>query len=523
MKSSANHSIATFAAMLLVVMLFPLLTIGQQEGSGNVQKNERQIPQFDKIIVGSAFTVILKKGETSVVVESDDNLQQEIETLVTNGVLQIDSKGIRNPTSLNVYVSSPNISSIELTGAARLKSEGVLDYPSLKISGNGASRANIEIRCNNLVTEAIGATRITYRGEAIEHTATIGGASAINALMLKTEKTTAEVSGAGRISVFAKSLLNTNITGAGLVTYFDNPDVKSLRKTGNSTINLNNPEDAMPKHSTEDIDSNIEVRVFDDGDTVLVKLGNLDIKVDDANDYTKIGIGNHDLEIDDDGNVKLKKKEKVRKFDGHWGGFDLGINGLLDADNSLNVVKGYEYLDLKMEKSINVAINVYEQNFNIIGNKFGMTTGLGLEWNNYRFQNRAIIETLDDSLTGYIATDNDRSYLKSKLVTSYLTLPVMFEFQTNSKSKANSFHVGVGVLSGLRIGTHTKLKTENGRGDSDKQFGSTAMNPFKLDLMARLGWGKLNLYGKYSLISLFKENRGPELYPFSVGLSLVSW
>lgn len=506
-----------------MLVILPLITKSQQEGSGNVQKNERNIPQFDKIAVGSAFTVILKKGEPSVVVESDDNLQEQIETLVADGVLQIDSRGIKNPTSLNVYVTSPHLSHISLTGAARLKSEGVLEYPSLTISGTGASRANVEVKCNTLTTEAIGATRITYRGESIEHTASISGASSVNALMLKTEKTTAEVSGAGRISIFAKSLLNANLKDAGRITYFDNPDVKSLKKTGSSVINLSNPDNATPKQSDEDIDSNIEVRVFEDGDTVLVKLGNLDIKVEDSNDHTKIGIGNHDLEIDDDGNVKLKKQEKIRKFDGHWGGFDIGINGYVDADNSLNVPKGYEYLDLKMEKSINVAINAYEQNFNIIGNKLGITTGLGLEWNNYRFQNRAIIESLDDSLTGYIATDNNRSYNKSKLVTSYLTLPLMFEFQTNSKSKTNSFHVGIGVLSGLRIGTHTKLKTENGRGDTDKQFGSTAMNPFKLDAMARIGWGKLNLYGKYSLISLFKDNRGPELYPFSVGISLLNW
>lgn len=78
-------------------------------------------------------------------------------------------------------------------------------------------------------------------------------------------------------------------------------------------------------------------------------------------------------------------------------------------------------------------------------------------------------------------------------------------------------------MNGLRIGTHTKTITENGKRATDKNYGASSMNPFKVDLMARIGWGKINLYGKYSLTELFKEGRGPELTPFSFGICLVNW
>lgn len=523
MKSLLKHRTPSMILIALIAMLLPLAIFSQTEGSGKVQKQTRPLPPFDKIEVGSAFTLYLSQGEPSVVIETDDNLNENIETLVEEGVLQINSTGIKNPTSLKVYVTAPNISVISLSGAARLNTRSAVNYPVLHIEATGASRANVEVNAQELTTEVTGASRVTLRGTANSHMAEVTGASSLNALMLKTITTSAEVTGAGKMSVFAKNQLNAEVKDAGTISYFDNPEIKKLRQTGTSVINLNNPDDATPKQSDDMLGNDIEIKVFDDGDSTFVKLGDLDVHVKEMEDMTKIELGKHDLEIDDDGNVKFKKNKKD-DFDGHWGGFDLGINGLLNADNKLDAPEGYEFLDLRMEKSINVGLNIYEQNFNLAGEKLGLITGLGVEWNNYRFsKSNTIIDLNDDTLTGYIDVNDDINYKKSKMVTTYLTLPLMLEFQTNSKSKVNSLHVGVGVLSGLRIGTHTKVMYEDGDEENDKERGAAVLNPFKLDLMARVGWGKLNIYGKYALLSLVKDGRGPELYPFSVGISLLNW
>ncbi|HRY97973.1 MAG TPA: hypothetical protein P5550_02850, partial [Bacteroidales bacterium] len=49
------------------------------------------------------------------------------------------------------------------------------------------------------------------------------------------------------------------------------------------------------------------------------------------------------------------------------------------------------------------------------------------------------------------------------------------------------------------------------------------LNPLKAEGTVRLGWGVVNLFANYSFLPLFKEDEGPELYPFSVGLTLSSW
>jgi hypothetical protein len=40
--------------------------------------------------------------------------------------------------------------------------------------------------------------------------------------------------------------------------------------------------------------------------------------------------------------------------------------------------------------------------------------------------------------------------------------------------------------------------------------------------MVRVGVGKIDLYASYALNGLFKKDEGPQLYPFTVGITLVS-
>jgi hypothetical protein len=47
-----------------------------------------------------------------------------------------------------------------------------------------------------------------------------------------------------------------------------------------------------------------------------------------------------------------------------------------------------------------LAVNIFEQNFNLIEENFGLTTGLGIEWNNYRLNDNV------SGLTSMMTMDN---------------------------------------------------------------------------------------------------------------------
>jgi len=172
-----------------------------------------------------------------------------------------------------------------------------------------------------------------------------------------------------------------------------------------------------------------------------------------------------------------------------------------------------------------------------------MLTGLGFEWHNYRFSNDVWLEMEGGALQYYYIVGTPVK--KTKLTVSYMTVPLIFEFQTNSKSRANSFHVGLGVVGGLRIGSHTKVKFENKNAEysltnpligplpdtptytsskrKKKNYDDFYLNPLKLDATVRIGWANINLFATYSLFPMFRENRAPELYPWAIGITLLGW
>jgi hypothetical protein len=49
------------------------------------------------------------------------------------------------------------------------------------------------------------------------------------------------------------------------------------------------------------------------------------------------------------------------------------------------------------------------------------------------------------------------------------------------------------------------------------------INNLRYGLTARLGLKYLRFFANYDLVSLFQKDRGPELYPVSMGITLISF
>jgi hypothetical protein len=343
-----------------------------------------------------------------------------------------------------------------------------------------------------------------------------------------TRKSVYLVSGASDASLNVTEELIGEKKGAADITYMGNPA---------TTITSSGKKDETKKYT-----------VYADNyyDSVKVRVGGIRVEVYEGDDSVRVIVGDRELRVDEDGNVRFTRN-KVPKFNGHWAGFDMGLNGYLNTDFNQSFPPEYEYMDLRMTKSVAVYVNFFEQNVALSKNqKWGMVTGLGLEWHNYRFSKNTRLNADSSYLNGYI--DQGISIRKSKLTTFYLNVPLLFEFQTNSRHKKDSFHLGIGMIAGARLSSHTKkyydewnkafditqynpstskyetvLTAVSPDHSKSKDFDDFYLQPFKFDATVRIGWGFVNLFATYSVNQMFKEDKGPELYPWTIGITFVNF
>lgn len=227
----------------------------------------------------------------------------------------------------------------------------------------------------------------------------------------------------------------------------------------------------------------------------------------------------NDKEIQNEREV-VREKSYVRRgqrFRGHWAGLEFGFNNILTADNSFTLPSDIDYMNLHSGKSNNFNFNFSQLSFGVIRH-IGFVTGLGINWNNYRFDGNFNIKKMSD---GTIDSVWPLATLKkSKFSTVFLTLPVMLEIQL----PVNNHHLNIaaGPIGAIKLGSHSRMVFEDG--EDIKSFSDFSLNMLRYGATARVGYGNFQLYGTYYMTPLFRTGKGPggnNLYPFEIGAAFT--
>lgn len=270
------------------------------------------------------------------------------------------------------------------------------------------------------------------------------------------------------------------------------------------------------------------VTVTEDTDKTQVRVGEekgVEVVTNHAGDTTSIRIGNRTFDVIGNGegtkiHMSREENEKPRKrgnFESSWGGFGMGVNTFHTADYSLyNGTELGEFFDINHNKSLSVNINFAEYAFSDNSNTIALVTGLGFNFMDFRFD-EPITVTKEAGTGRLIPVLLDGDVSKSKLSVSYLTAPLILELATPLKYKSNRLTLGAGVIGGLNIGSHTKIKTGDTKSKERRNFN---INPVKYELTGRIGFGDIAVFANYGMTSLFKDEKGPDLRPLTIGLHL---
>ncbi|HKL67689.1 MAG TPA: outer membrane beta-barrel protein [Bacteroidales bacterium] len=266
-----------------------------------------------------------------------------------------------------------------------------------------------------------------------------------------------------------------------------------------------------------------------------VTIGGNRFEVSAADQSVKIRMGKRGLEIldgpggpeldwkkyddyyyDDDDDADERRRDR-RRYTPHWAGFEMGINNFLTSDYSMSLPAELSYMDLNTGKSFNVNINFAQLGIGL-SRHFGIATGLGLEFNDYKFEGNNNIAKDEDGVVDVAPAPDGIEYEKSKLSTVYLTMPVFLEAQIPVKY-SRTLNIAAGAIGGVKLGSHSKVVYYDGGKQKNKENDDFSLSVLRYGPTVRLGYEQFQVYATYYMNGLFIEDKGPELYPFQVGMA----
>jgi len=216
-------------------------------------------------------------------------------------------------------------------------------------------------------------------------------------------------------------------------------------------------------------------------------------------------------------------KKKSSNISTNWWIFDIGFANWKDQTNYAAAQSsgfvgtgiGKDQLDLRTGKSINVNIWMFMQKLNMIDHVVNLKYGLGLELNNYRFDNEQIRFTKNPTT---ITIDQNLSGVeKNKLAADYITVPMMLNFNF-TPGRDKGFGFSAGVSAGFLYDARQKIK-DNGK--KSKLHDDFDLEKWKLSYVGELNLGPVRLYGSYAIKNMW--SKGLDQTPYTVGIRFSNW
>ena len=208
------------------------------KGSGKIVVEERDVQNFEQILVTGAGRVIITQGDSeSLTIETDDNLMEYIETEVKGKTLEIGFKDgtvlssggdqtALEPTDGFIFrINVIDLSSVTVSGAAKIENDK-LKTDSLNIILSGAGDINLDdLNTDDLDVLISGAGDIQVVGAVNTQNVRLSGFGRYQGFDLKSQQAVVIISGAGGAEVWVSDTLEVVISGAGDVKYYGSPDV----------------------------------------------------------------------------------------------------------------------------------------------------------------------------------------------------------------------------------------------------------------------------------------------------------
>lgn len=244
MRNPSLFKLSLIALSLLVICGCDF--IDYEKGNGDIVSEKRPLEDFSEIQLTGTYEIGLKKGgHQQVVIVTDSNLMEFIDTEVEDGSLIVDfSKKISSEHGIKVYITYSELSKLKSIGASIIKTDGPIVSSLFELEAPGASLIDLEVDVTDLDVMLAGAGSVILKGRAENQTISLNGVGNLQAFDLESQSCKVTVSGMGGVEINVKENLVARVNGVGSIKYKGHPITVDDRVSGLGTINAAEPDEA---------------------------------------------------------------------------------------------------------------------------------------------------------------------------------------------------------------------------------------------------------------------------------------
>jgi hypothetical protein len=216
-----------YTTAMVLVLLFSVSSCFSM--NGKVEREKRDVGQFNRIGLAVSADLYLKQGNTSeVIIEADEEILEKLKTEVTNGklIIKFDPRRFSNYSRFKIFITTPVINELDISGSGDIIAESAIqtDEIVLRISGSGEITID-DLKAEDLNVGISGSGSINLGGSQTLGSLdlSISGSGGLNAAKLATEDFTARISGSGSCRIHVNSSLKASISGSGKIFYSGDP------------------------------------------------------------------------------------------------------------------------------------------------------------------------------------------------------------------------------------------------------------------------------------------------------------
>ena len=231
-------------ALLMMVMLSYSCTLAEEtiKPSKTIITRDYKVAAFKQIeseAVADIFYTQSVDGKTTVKIVGPDNLVDLMQVGVKGDVLLLTmdlGKKAKN-SNLDIFVSSPQLSSVDIKGVGNLYIKEHFTTPQLAVITKGVGDIHIlDIETEKLFVDSKGVGNVHLEGVAQFAQLSSKGVGNIKAESLRANHVVASSKGVGNISCYATQKLEADSKGIGSIRYKGNPTQKELNRQGIGSI-----------------------------------------------------------------------------------------------------------------------------------------------------------------------------------------------------------------------------------------------------------------------------------------------